>query len=625
MNRLTIPLFLLLTFVSVTADELSGTIVDSLGRAASDIEIQILTSSQRLAARTRTDADGLFAVDLERGLYRAVVRYFAGGIGGIRRDVQLDSIVVDGPTMISVLVPPVFGVQGRVTDESGQPVTDLRIRTTSTGGPSPDEDGRFDIRLLPGEYLLHFVPDPGVQLLSRRIPIVVRDDVHLDVQLQIPWIVSGVVRDTDGQPIPDVGVWLFSDSVSVFSLTDRGTFALPVPPAPATYTLQTSIPQGTGDASLRQSVDMQGSVDLVIEVDMDRSVLGVITDASGQPVVSARVIYSSPAASGTVLSDAEGRFRLLLASDRPEELSVTITPPPGSLLYGTALRSTSGPGDELSLVLVSGSDDARYFGDQTEQRLPPNATNMFSMDAASADIDDDGDLDLVVAGEFSSNVLLINDGDGRFTDESDTRLPRARRDSEDILVDDVDGDGDLDLLIVSEDDEINEFYLNDGAGLFADDSARIPVRGTSNAVAGADIDGDGDTDVAIGNGGFGGQANALLRNDGGTYIDITVSALTTASRTTQDIEFGDIDGDGDVDWLEGNEEDNRLLLNDGAGLFHEEWDMPVPRAVEETRDADFGDIDADGDLDILFGRGAVPWPREFAEPPVAQRGQSSGG
>ncbi len=239
------------------------------------------------------------------------------------------------------------------------------------------------------------------------------------------------------------------------------------------------------------------------------------------------------------------------------------------------------------------------FIDVTETHLPIDDLFNRSMDAAPIDIDGDGDLDLIVAIEHEPNILLVNDGVGHFANESVARIPQRALDSEDIGVADLDRDGDLDIVIVSEDDRTNEMYLNNGDGTFTDAGDRWPVDGTSNAVAVADVDGDGDPDILVGNNG----QNALLMNSGsGRFSDATTSHLPTIEDVTQDLELGDIDGDGDLDLLVGNEDRNRLLINDGRGVFRDESELrlPVRGGREETREADFGDVDSDGDLDIVF-------------------------
>ncbi len=237
------------------------------------------------------------------------------------------------------------------------------------------------------------------------------------------------------------------------------------------------------------------------------------------------------------------------------------------------------------------------FLDVTDTHLISNTTGQNSMDAAVVDIDADGDLDIILAIEFGKNVILINDGTGRLVDESDTRFPNANHDSEDIAVADFDGDNDIDIVFVSEDDQTNEFYVNNGSGQFTSDGSRIPVSGTSNAVETADLNDDGFNDLIIGNGG----QNYILINDGtGSFINETSTRLPSNVYTTQDIDLGDIDNDGDLDIIEGNEMFNRILVNNGSGIFTDETLSRLPNVNDQTREVDLGDIDNDGDLDIIF-------------------------
>ncbi|NER13526.1 hypothetical protein GWK08_08770 [Leptobacterium flavescens] len=241
-----------------------------------------------------------------------------------------------------------------------------------------------------------------------------------------------------------------------------------------------------------------------------------------------------------------------------------------------------------------------FYQDVTTTNLPYEDLQQLSMDAAIADLDGDGDLDILIANEHRPNILLINDGKGKFTNESASRIPQVNHDSEDIGIADFDLDGDPDIIVVSEDDKTNELYLNNGDGTFTDAGSRIPVTGTSNSVVVYDINNDGAPDILIGNNG---QNNILINDGKGHFKDETIQRFGEFTDVTQDLTLGDIDGDGDQDILVANEDANRILINDGKGFFKDQSsDRLVYRTTpEETREVDVADIDGDGDLDILYG------------------------
>src|SRR5689334_23328587 len=177
------------------------------------------------------------------------------------------------------------------------------------------------------------------------------------------------------------------------------------------------------------------------------------------------------------------------------------------------------------------------FTEVSATYLPTDLLNDNSMDLVAYDLDGDKDLDLAIAIEKKPNLILINDGTGKFTPG---KLPVKFHDSEDIAIEDFDKDGDPDIIFVSEDDVVHEYYLNDGKANFTDVSDRIPVQSTCNAIVAADFDGDGDKDLVLGNDG----QDIFLTNDGkGNFIDETMKRMPKDINTTQDVEAIDLDND----------------------------------------------------------------------------------
>ncbi len=179
--------------------------------------------------------------------------------------------------------------------------------------------------------------------------------------------------------------------------------------------------------------------------------------------------------------------------------------------------------------------------------IAPALPNLYQTAIAWGDYDNDGDLDLAVAGYSISlgNITRVyrNDGGGVFTDivAGLTGVAWAG-----IAWGDYDNDGDLDLCVAGETTtaRVSRIYRNDGSGVFVDIAAPI-VDVNYAAVAWGDYDNDGDLDLAI-SGGLAslGTATRVYRNDGGSFSDI--AAPLTAVRFSS-LAWGDFDGDGDLD------------------------------------------------------------------------------
>lgn len=277
----------------------------------------------------------------------------------------------------------------------------------------------------------------------------------------------------------------------------------------------------------------------------------------------------------------------------------------------------------LTFILSAGSAQAgpnsfRFVAES--DRLPPdiNPPDTDTLDVDFADVDSDGDLDIYVADGTASaapriNKLYVNDGDGNFTDETFTRLPGSPpANSTEVDFADVDGDGDVDAIVANLGPE--QLLLNDGNGFFSDASTTHlpPPLGFFDDISAearfADVDGDGDPDLLVANENpfnpapLGGAQNRIWVNDGtGHFTDETAARFPARTDQTQGHVSGDLDQDGDLDLIVVNIGQDFVLINDGTGHFMDETASRFPPSADSTRKGVLADFDGDGCLDLFMG------------------------
>lgn len=236
--------------------------------------------------------------------------------------------------------------------------------------------------------------------------------------------------------------------------------------------------------------------------------------------------------------------------------------------------------------------------------------------SAFADIDNDGDDDLIMMGNRrQTNLpqnenyiakLYKNDGEGNFTEVLNTPF-RGLQEGK-IAFADVDGDNDLDLMIIGIDyffDPYTRLYINDGIGNFNATLNSPFVDVYSGDIVFADVDGDEDLDVFVSGSTVAFQIDSSTRlyfNDGnGNYMIQANAPFVNAKETSMDV--SDIDMDGDLDMiLLGTSEApvpvTVVYLNDGSGNYTVGSEYNFEQLSSGS--VSFSDIDNDGDEDLLL-------------------------
>ncbi len=244
---------------------------------------------------------------------------------------------------------------------------------------------------------------------------------------------------------------------------------------------------------------------------------------------------------------------------------------------------------------------------------------------ALADMDRDGDLDVVFAAETGANEVWLNQGIGPDTTWQGFSLRQpiihTAGPARTLVVFDADNDSDLDIFfgVVDPDgsDRIGDFYdelwINQlvvnptDLPKFVDSGQNLGLI-SQNSIAAklGDFDGDGDLDVFLANDG----ANRVWINQGGDqrgspelYLD---SGQSLGTQISNAIALGDIDNDGDLDAFvangdggSGNGNGNRVWINQ-SGTF---VDLGQSFGTSNSLSVALADLNNDGNLDAFIGNG----------------------
>jgi hypothetical protein len=264
----------------------------------------------------------------------------------------------------------------------------------------------------------------------------------------------------------------------------------------------------------------------------------------------------------------------------------------------------------------------KQFREATEEIFGPRPLGIARV-IKVRDVNDDGHADIIVGLTFETESrLFLGRGQGQFFDATETHFPRIKASVDDLELGDMDGDGDLDIVLCvwgSGNPKTNEggrtrLWLNDGEGRFTDATeTHMPERRIKFPweLELVDIDNDYDLDVLVAP--WKDQTSYLFENDGhGKLADVTEGRLPLSANNF-DFEAMDLTGDGYLDLitintgelLEGPQEPrrNQILVNDRRGGFvdasPELWPDEENSAYDDNTSI-FLDYDSDGDADVLI-------------------------
>jgi hypothetical protein len=287
---------------------------------------------------------------------------------------------------------------------------------------------------------------------------------------------------------------------------------------------------------------------------------------------------------------------------------------------GTGWTRTPGDCDDNDGRLADVVDPVRSWVDRSEARgftalgrtwdgVRSCLRDSLGGGMAVADLDGDGHEDVFVAGTGVRHKLMRGDGRGGFT-ASELDLAPIRASGASPI--DVDGDGDLDLVVGTIGREPVQLLMNDGDARFTEEAQQRGVALVDDAggcgdwfgASAADLDGDGDLDLMIGGWEDGlalgrrTRSRLLVNTGGGYFVDQTVTWGVDAlwDRAVFSGMFTDVDRDGDPDMLAIADWNGTTTLENVGGRFVLTPDESV-FTDDNGMGADLGDPDNDGDLD----------------------------
>nr|WP_245210927.1 FG-GAP-like repeat-containing protein [Prochlorococcus marinus] len=368
-------------------------------------------------------------------------------------------------------------------------------------------------------------------------------------------------------------------------------------------------------------MDGDGDLDIVSASPLDDTIAWYENDGAANPTFTAANIYTSATEARNIHIvdlDGDGDLDIVGAGSGNDVVGWLENDGAANPTFSNEILATSADGahdvyvadldgdGDLDIVSASINDDTIAWYENNGAADPSFtaadiATNAdYALGVHIADMDGDGDLDIVSASQLDDTIAWYeNDGAANPTFTA-ADIATSADHATSLYVADMDGDGDMDILSSSENDDTIAWYENDGAANPTFTAADIATSADGAwSVKAADMDGDGDLDIISAS--FNDDTIAWYENNGAADPAWTATDIATSADGARAVTIADIDGDGDLDiisasanddtiaWYENNCDGNDPLIfdldNDGIELI-------------STKEKVLFDVDVDGDLEI---------------------------